>query len=108
MSDKHFFYTDLAVRIGIVNAIILQTIYYWCYQNSIQSGYDVELQWTRKTKTWLKETHPYIGEKSIKNSLYWLEKNGYIMSSNMSKYKFDRGKWYCVTKKTIDIFKEYI
>lgn len=80
-------------------ALILQQLHYWLQRsNNIKDGY----RWVYNSyKNWSKQ-FPWISSRTIKTDITWLEKQGYIISSNYNKAKFDRTKWYRIDYDALD------
>lgn len=101
MFDKSLFHKnilliqpEIAVALGINEAIILQQIHYWleksshCYQGR---------NWTYNTYHCWHEQFPFFSESTIKRTIRSLEKrNILICSSVFNKLKLDRTKWYTI------------
>jgi hypothetical protein len=101
---EHSFDIEVAAKIGMVGAILLKNIYWWCNHNRANEKniYD-GCAWTYNTLQAYKKLFPYMGEKQIRLGLEKLEKEGYIKVGNYNKNGYDRTKWYAVTQAGITL-----
>jgi hypothetical protein len=86
---------ELAMVVGLNEAIILQQIHYWteinrkARKNKRQGHY-----WTYNTfKEW-QEQFPFWSIPTIKRSIKKLECEKLLLSDHFNKMKLDRTKWY--------------
>jgi hypothetical protein len=105
---------ELAVAIGLNEAIVLQQIHYWTEINkkasrNLHDGY----YWTYNSiKKW-QEQFPFWSEKTIRNILERLEseknKSGekLIITGNYNKLKIDRTKWYRINYEKLPILSPF-
>ena len=103
---NHSFNVELAERIGLKEAIILQHIYFWYQRNKANNkNFHDETWWSfNKIETFV-VIFPYIGIKSIRNTLKNLEDKEIIKTGCYNKVKFDRTKWYSITNKGFDLLE---
>lgn len=88
---------ELAVSVGLNEAIILQQIHYWTEQNKrMRKNYKDGYYWTYNTYTEWQKQFPWWSINTIKRTVTRLESNGLIISGNYNKAGFDRTKWYRV------------
>lgn len=123
MTGTHSFNVELARRIGMDNAVILQHIHYWCSQNrkGKRNSHGLEFTvmkdgcentesrifyWTYSTVAEYAETFPYLTEKQIRRILSYLEDNGLLYTGIFNKNCYDRTKWYTVSPKGIQLLRE--
>lgn len=90
-------FPELAEAIGLNEAIILQQVNYWVFENSekkknFRDGY----YWSYNTFGKWQEQFPFWSVSTIKRAIKSLEKSGLLISSNFNKIKQDRTKWYRV------------
>ena len=88
---------ELATRLGLNEAIILQQVHYWVGINS-KKGHNQRdgHYWTYNTfKEWQAQ-FPFWSLRTIKTVVKNLERSGLLISSNFNKMKTDRTKWYRV------------
>lgn len=86
---------ELAIRIGLNQAVVLQQIHYWIEKNRANNrnffdGY----YWTYNSfEKWQKQ-FPWWSLSTIKRIFADLEKRKLLVSGNYNKLKIDRTKWY--------------
>jgi len=96
---------DLAVKIGLNEAIILQQLHYWLERSvNIREN----RKWVYNNYTQWHEQFPFWSEKTIRRTFLALEKMGIVISKQFEKYtanyaKRNRRKWYTID---YDKFKE--
>lgn len=103
---NHSFSVEVAVEYGMAEAVVLEYMYFWCQKNeanrkNIKDG----LAWTYNSIKALCELFPYLTEKKIINTLKHLEDEGLLVSGCFNSNKYDRTKWYAVTKKGKSIYQ---
>jgi hypothetical protein len=88
---------ELAVRIGLNEAIILQQIHYWTEINRrAERNFKDGHHWTFNTyENWQKQ-FPFWAVDTIKRTITRLEKLELIISGHFNEYQRDRTKWYRV------------
>lgn len=96
----HSFNIEVAKRIGIAPAVILNNLYWWIDKNRandkhFHDGY----YWTYNSRKAYVEQFPYLTERQIEYALRKLIDEGYIITGNYNKASFDRTLWYAITKK---------
>jgi len=102
---------ELAVRLGLNEAIIVQQIHYWIQINeranrNASGGY----YWTYNTYEQWAEQFPFWSVKTIKRTITRLESAGILITDHFNKSKMDQTKWYRIdyeklpisTRKTAD------
>ena len=104
--NTHSFSVELATKLGVEKAIILQHLWFWHQKNKAnEQNYHDGSYWTYNTAKAFSEMFPYIKEKKMYSILKSLEDDGFIKTGNYNKVKFDRTKWYALTEKGISIFQ---
>lgn len=101
MFDKSLFHKnilliqpEIAVALGVNEAIVLQQIHYWLEKSN---HYYEGCCWTYNTYNNWHEQFPFFSESTIKRTIRSLEKrNILICSSVFNKIKLDRTKWYTI------------
>lgn len=86
---------ELAVRLGLNEAIIVQQIHYWIQINeradrNASDGY----YWTYNTYEQWAEQFPFWSVKTIKRTISRLESAGILITDHLNKSKMDQTKWY--------------
>lgn len=99
-------FPTLACKTGVNQAIILQQIHYWNVineksGNNFRDGYF----WTYNTYEQWQEQFPFWHVNTIKNIIYRLESDNYIVSGNYNKLKIDRTKWYRVNHEKLALIE---
>ena len=91
------FVPELAAVIGLNEAIVLNQIHDWIEKNKgDEMHYRDGRTWTFNTYKEWQEQFPFWGTATIVRTFEKLEKNGFIISGNFNKMKYDRTKWYSV------------
>ena len=82
---------SLACKVGLNEAIVLQQFHYWLQRsNNVQDGY----KWIYNSITGWAKQFPFWSRETVKRAVTSLEKQGYLISANYNKAKFDKTKWY--------------
>lgn len=105
----YIFSKELAIEIGVEAAIILENIHYWIDHNAKNDKhvYDGHV-WTYNSIAAFREQFPFWSENTIRRKLDFLEKEGYIITGNYNKSRYDRTKWYALTDKSIKMLGDSI
>lgn len=92
---QHSFDVELAKEYGILEAILIQNIYFWIEKNKANKKhfYD-DRYWTYNSKKAFSEMFPYASERQIKYSLEKLIKKRILITGNYNKQWSDRTLWY--------------
>lgn len=95
---------QLAVKVGLNEAIILQQIHYWLKHNKRQGkNYIDDRYWTYNTYEDWRTQFPFWSVSTIKRAIYNLEKlNLIISSSEYNKLFIDKTKWYTINYENLD------
>lgn len=103
---NHSFSVEVAVEYGMAEAVVLEYMYFWCQKNEAnRKNMKDGLAWTYNSIKALCELFPYLTEKKIINTLKHLEDEGLLVSGCFNSNKYDRTKWYAVTKKGKSIYQ---
>lgn len=95
---KHCFDIELAKKVGINAAILLENIAFWVRENEAnRRNYHDGKYWTYNTKHALHEQFPYMSEKQISTALQKLIDAGYIVKGHYCEDARDRTLWYSLT-----------
>jgi hypothetical protein len=102
---SHSFPTIVAKEVGVVEAVILQHIYFWYVENmrNKRNYYDGKY-WTYNSYSSFQEVFYYLSKPQIKRIIHKLEIDGFIKSGNYNKLSIDRTKWYTMTDKCLRLF----
>jgi DnaD/phage-associated family protein len=104
---QHSFNIELAKEYGILEAIIINNLFFWIEKNKANdvSYYD-GTYWTYNSIKALNELFPYASERKISYALKHLEEEGIIKTGNYNKLAYDRTLWYAFTEKGISILQK--
>uniref|UniRef100_A0A6M3MAS7 Uncharacterized protein n=1 Tax=viral metagenome TaxID=1070528 RepID=A0A6M3MAS7_9ZZZZ len=107
MLIKQIFTKDLADKVGLQKAILLEYILYWVMKNARnERNYHQEKYWTYNTLNAYENEFSYMGLRSISRYLSSLEEEGWIETGNFNKMKMDRTLWYTIGQTYIDWMNE--
>lgn len=82
---------SLAVKVGLNEAIILQQIHYWLQKSKhVHDGHT----WIYNSYSGWQKQFPFWSRNTIIRAINRLEKDGYLITANYNKAKFDKTKWY--------------
>ena len=103
---QHSFNINIAAEYGILEAILLQNLYFWIKHNEAneKSFYDGSY-WTFNSIKAFGELFPYASEKKIRTALEHLKEAGLIKTGNYNKSAYDRTLWYALTDKGFSFFQ---
>lgn len=92
---QHSFDVELAKEYGILEAILMQNIYFWIKKNKANKKhfYD-DRYWTYNSRKAFSEMFPYASEKQIRRALEKLENLNILITGNYNKQWSDRTLWY--------------
>ena len=95
--------TDLAILVGVNEAIVLQQVHYWIENTKNQNKPEVERQHFHDGRWWVFNTYdewqkqfPFWSMSTIKRIFSKLESNNLLISGNFNKFGYDRTKWYTI------------
>lgn len=92
---------ELAVAIGLNEAIIIQQIHYWCSES--RSGVEHNGRtWIYNTYEQWKEQFPFFSESTIKRALKSLHNQGLVEVEQLNKSKHDRTNFYSINYDLIN------
>lgn len=103
--SSHSFSVDIAAQEGLIEAILLQHIYFLqtSFVEKDQSASDV---WVKRSVKAYQITYPYLTPKQISGAFSRMEERGLIRSKIDNKVSYDRTKSVQVTKKGWAYFEE--
>lgn len=97
---QHSFDIEIAQKYGILEAILLQNIYFWIEKNKANKVHCYENRyWTYNSRKAFSQMFPYVTERQIRTALEKIEKIGLILTGNFNKAGFDKTLWYSITDK---------
>lgn len=101
---QHHFDVDLAVRYGMVEAILINHFEYWIELNRTNDrNYYDGRYWTFNSMKALMEIFPYLTEKKIRTALKNLQDEGLILTGNYNRSAYDRTLWYAFSDFAVSI-----
>ncbi len=97
---QHSFDIDIAKDYGILEAILLNNLWFWIEKNKAnkQNFYD-GYYWTYNSTKAFNELFPYVTQRQIQNALLHLRNEEILQTGNYNKLAYDRTLWYAFTKK---------
>lgn len=106
---------ELAVRVGLNEAIVLQQIHYWL-ENKRKSTKEKDLEhertyqqgrfWTYDSyKDWQRQ-FPFWSVRTVERVFTSLEEKGILISGNFNQWKTDRTKWYTIDYDALDTYEK--
>ena len=104
---QHNFDIEVAKELGILEAILLQNIWFWIEKNQANNThfYDGKY-WTYNSIKAFAEIFPYVSERQIRTALDKLISKGILEKGNYNKAGFDKTLWYAITLKGYSILKK--
>ena len=105
---EHHFNVDIAVKYGMLEAVILNNLYFWIKKNEANDkNYHDGYYWTYNSAKAFHKLFPYVSEHRIRNALKHLEEEGLIVTGNYNQSAYDRTIWYALTENAISILQNY-
>lgn len=94
---------DLAIAVGLNEAIVLQQVQYWCEHNeeNDRNFRDGHFWVYNSFPEWQKQ-FPWWCEKTVKTIFSRLEKRNLLITANYNRLSMDRTKWYRVNHDALD------
>lgn len=97
---QHSFDVDIAKDYGILEAIILNNMYFWIIKNKANNvNYYDGSYWTFNSSRAFSELFPYASQRQIQLALKKLIDEGILKTGNYNKSAYDRTLWYAFTQK---------
>lgn len=95
---------ELAVLIGLNEAIVLQQVHYWCcFNEKTRKNYRNGFYWTYMSyPNWNTKEFPWWGITTVKTTFRNLENKGLLISGVFNKSGMDRTKWYRVNYDALE------
>ena len=94
------FNPDLAVALGLNEAIVLQQIHYWLQRSThSRSG----RKWAYNTyQEWQQKDFPFWSVATVRRTISRLEQLKIVLSQDHNKLRTDRTKWYSIDYEALD------
>lgn len=97
---NHNFDVEIAVKYGVLEAILFENIAYWVDKNRANAMHFHDgLYWTYNSSKAFSEIFPYASSRTISRALHHLSDEGLIVTGNYNASSYDRTTWYAVTEK---------
>ena len=96
--------SELAVKIGLNEAIVLRQIYYWLEINEkLKRNYHDGKYWSYNTmENWKKENFTWWSTKTVERAFKNLVNSGLVITGNYNKDSRDRTKWYTIDEDVLE------
>lgn len=92
---QHSFDVELAKEYGILEAILIQNIYFWIEKNKANNKHFYDGRyWTYNSRKAFSEMFPYSSYDKIRRALEKLVKNNILLVGNYNQQWSDRTLWY--------------
>ena len=96
---------ELAVAIGLDEAIVLQQIHYWCNLNAkAGKNYRDGHYWVYNSMPKWLEQFPWYKKSKLERTFASLKKQGLIITGNYNRRAMDRTNWYRVNYDALRLF----
>lgn len=97
---QHHFDVDIAKKYGILEAVLIDHIYFWVAKNRANGANYIDGKyWTFNSKKAFSELFPYASERQIKYALDKLRLDGVIEVAAYNKSNYDRTLFYTLTDR---------
>lgn len=109
---------DLATRIGMNEAIVLEQLHYWLGRDDVGVWYQGEKYIYNTYKEWregkkdengklIQEPNfPFWSEKTIQRTFLKLEEMGLVISINLGKSAWDQKKYYRIDYEKLELLDD--
>ena len=92
---EHHFNTEIALKYGIEEAIVINNLQFWILKNRANKKHFInDRTWTYNSYKAFSEIFPYWNEHKIKRILDSLVEQGILLRENFNKSGYDRTCWY--------------
>jgi hypothetical protein len=100
--------TELACRIGLNEAIVLQQLHYWIEKNKATAiNFHEGRYWTYGTvQEYRDRDFRFWSFDTVKRTLTKLITLGFVLQGNFNKMKMDQTKWYAIDYPALDEWME--
>ena len=103
---EHSFNIEVAKKLGIAPAVILNNLYFWIEKNKANDKHFYDgYYWTYNSRKAYCVQFPYFTERQIEYALRKLIDGGYVITGNYNKVSYDRTLWYAITKEGYSILQ---
>ena len=103
----HSFNIELATRLGIEEAIILHSFYFWINKNVANDKHLHDGRyWTYNSSKALGKLFPYMSDKKIWRIINQLTSDEIIIKGRFNQSPYDRTSWYSFSDKGLKILAD--
>ena len=103
----HIFSTEIAKKIGLIEAILLSQIKYCIDTHKAnKENFHKGRYWTYNSAKEFSEFFNYLSDRQISRALKRLVDDGWLIKDNFNTNPFDRTSWYSLSNKFIIEFQE--
>jgi hypothetical protein len=101
-------YPELAKKLGLNEAIILQQLHYWLKQNEDRQDHIVENRvWCYNSVKQWQESFPWWSENTIIRTFESLIRKGLVVKGNHNQHKFNKTCWYTIEyENLVELFRD--
>ena len=105
--SHHIFSTEIAEKIGLVEAILLSQIKFCIDTHKANNeNFHKGRYWTYSSIKEFSEFFKYLSQKQIARALKRLVDDGWLIKDNFNTDKFNRTSWYSLSDKFINEFEK--
>lgn len=98
MGKSHYFDVDIARKIGVENAIMLQNIVHWIEKNEANKKHFIDGRyWTYNSVSAFAKLFPYWTEKQIRRIINSLIEKDILLTGNYNEKGYDKTRWFALT-----------
>lgn len=105
--STHCFSVELATKIGLREAIILQHLFWWHEHNKALPDKNMDGHvWFFISAGQIAEVFPYLSVKTVRNIIEKLISEGFLIKDHKGEGqdKFNRTNWYALTNCSLGLF----
>lgn len=103
----HSFDIDIAKEYGIIEAILLNHLWFWILKNKANDrNYHDGRYWTYNSTKAFTELFPYLTNRRISTALQHLRDAGVILVGNYNESAYDHTLWYAFSEKGESIMQK--
>lgn len=104
MAQNHSFSVELACKVGIEGAVILQHFHFLQQEKSANEKKPIEGIFVKRSVEALTKTYPYFTAKVLKRIISNLESDGHLFSRIQNDNSYDRSKSYTLSTEMLSFF----
>lgn len=104
----HMFNAEIAKKIGVVEAVLLDNIERTINKHSANGeNFHKGRYWIYGSSKAFAEIFTYLSRQQIARALNRLVDDGWLLKDNFNANSFDRTNWYSLSDKFISEFKDW-